>query len=161
MNLIENNRGLTLIEVIVSLVILVIIISTFSGAVLVSLKSESTTKNLDFASSMSASVLDYLSDSDNLKTIVKNEIDISSGDYENEIGNFINNDLESVVKNNFVEIYNNYINNDRFNYLDKSKIIITDRSDIIDELYNVKLKIFWNSDQGEGNYIIETMIGAD
>jgi hypothetical protein len=161
MDLRKNNKGLTLVEVLISLVILIILISTFSGAVLVSLKSESTSNNLDFASSMSASIFDYLSDANNLKVIVENEVDMSSGEYKNEIRDFIKNDLETSLKDNFLAIYNNYTENNRFDYLDKSKIIITDRSDIIDGLYEVEINIYWYSEQGEGKYEIATMIGVD
>lgn len=163
----KNNKGLTLVEVLISLVILIILISTFSGAVLVSLKSESTSNNLDFASSMSASIFDYLSDANNLKAIVENEVDMSSGKYKNEIGDFIKNDLETSLKDNFLAIYNNYTENNRFDYLDKSEIIIRDRSitkdkpKIIENLYEIEIKIFWSSDQGEGKYEIATMIGVD
>lgn len=109
MNLIKNNKGLTLVEVLISLVILIILISTFSGAVLVSLKSESTSNNLDFASSMSASIFDYLSDGNNLKIIINDDdVDMSSNEYKNTIGDFIKEDLDD---NNFLEIYNNYIEN--------------------------------------------------
>lgn len=170
MQLIKNNSGLTLIETIVSLVILIIIITTFSGAVLVSLKSETTATNLDFASSMSASIFDYLSDSNNLKVIVENEIDMSSDEYENTIGNFIKEDLNDdnykLLKEDFLAIYNNYTDNNRFDYLDKSRIIINKLKRIENlydsyPLYEVELKIFWDSEQGEGKHEISTWIGVD
>lgn len=161
MRFLKNNSGLTLIETIVSLVILIIIITSFCGSVLVSLKSETTATNLDLASSMAASIFDYLADADNLKIILENDINIEDGSYENKLSDFIANDINSSVKNNFLKIYKNYKENSRFNYLDKTQITITDRSDIVDSLYNVNLNIFWQSSDGEGHYNIETMIGAD
>jgi type II secretory pathway pseudopilin PulG len=167
MNILKKEDGFTLIEMIISFTIIIILIATFSRAVLVGLKSEVTTSNLDYASSFSASIFDFLADANNFKNIIENEIDISSGKYENKIDDFIENDLEFTsnpdIKDDFVSILKNYTDNKRFNYLNKSKIVIEEKTDIdrVDNLYRIKLFIYWQEKDREGKYKIATMIGAD
>lgn len=159
---IKKQDGLTLIEVIISFNLIIVLIVAFTGAVLVGLNTEETSRKIDIATSMSSSIFDFLEDRDNLKKIVNNEIDISTGSYNNQLRYFIEDDIEnSLLNSNFTDLFQNYSSNDRFNYLEKSKIEINYRDDIIENLYNIKLDIYWQSDQGEGNFTIETMIGAD
>ncbi|RAK06712.1 type II secretory pathway pseudopilin PulG [Halanaerobium saccharolyticum] len=165
MKILKNNQGFTLVEVILAFTIIILLITTFAGAVLVGLRSERTTRNIDLASSMSASIFDYLANSKNLKNIINSGgVDLSSGSYSNDIRGFIEGDLDtvspSVIKDQLSDIFDDYLDNNRFNYLEKSEIEISD-SEIIDDLYNIKLTIFWAEEEGEGTYEIETMMGAD
>jgi type II secretory pathway pseudopilin PulG len=167
MNILKKEDGFTLIEMIISFTIIIILIATFSRAVLVGLKSEVTTSNLDYASSFSSSIFDFLADANNFKNIIENEIDISSGKYENKIDDFIENDLEFTsnpdIKDDFVSILKKYTDNKRFNYLNKSKIVIEEVTGInrVNNLYRIKLFIYWQEKDSEGKYEIATMIGAD
>lgn len=161
----KNDEGVTLVEVILAFTIIIIIITTFTGAVLVGFRSERTTRNIDLASSMSASILDYLANSNNLKSVINSDgVDLSSGSYSSDIRDFIEDDLDTVsliiIKDQLSDIFDAHLDNNRFNYLEKSEIEISD-SGVIDDLYNIKLTIFWQEEQGEGTYEIETMMGAD
>lgn len=161
----KNDEGVTLVEVILAFTIIIIIITTFTGAVLVGFRSERTTRNIDLASSMSASILDYLANSNNLKSVINSDgVDLSSGSYSSDIRDFIEDDLDTVspiiIKDQLSDIFDDHLDNNRFNYLEKSEIEISD-SGVIDDLYNIKLTIFWQEEQGEGTYEIETMMGAD
>ena len=55
MKILKNNQGFTLVEVILAFTIIILLITTFAGAVLVGFRSERTTRNIDLASSMSVS----------------------------------------------------------------------------------------------------------
>lgn len=178
MNILKKEDGFTLIEMIISFTIIIILIATFSRAVLVGLKSEVTTSNLDYASSFSSSIFDFLADADNFKYIIENEIDISTGEYEKRIENFVKNDLEfssntedyvltPKPKDKLDSILEDHTDNERFNYLNKSKIVIEEVTDeetgknIVNNLYRIKLFIYWQEKDSEGKYEIATMIGAD
>jgi hypothetical protein len=168
MKKITNNEGVTLVEVILAFTIIIVLITTFTGAVLVGFRSEITTRNIDLASSMSASIFDYLANSNNFRNVINsNEIDISSENYQSNLRSFIEDDLDSVtpsiIQEQLLDIFNDHLDNDRFNYLEKSEIEISDPEDIddLDDLYYIKLTIFWKEEQGEGTYEIETMMGAD
>ncbi|PTX16996.1 MULTISPECIES: type II secretion system protein [Halanaerobium] len=167
MKILKNNQGFTLVEVILAFTIIILLITTFAGAVLVGFRSERTTRNIDLASSMSASILDYLANSKNLKNIINSDgVDLISGSYSSDIRSFIEDDLDtvspSIIQQQLSDIFDDHIANNRFNYLEKSEIEISE-SEVSDDLdlYNIKLTIFWEEEQGEGTYEIETMMGAD
>jgi type II secretory pathway pseudopilin PulG len=167
MKILKNNQGFTLVEVILAFTIIILLITTFAGAVLVGFRSERTTRNIDLASSMSASILDYLANSKNLKNIINSDgVDLISGSYSSDIRSFIEDNLDtvspSIIQQQLSDIFDDHIANNRFNYLEKSEIEISE-SEVSDDLdlYNIKLTIFWEEEQGEGTYEIETMMGAD
>jgi len=159
MQKIMSHKGLTLIETVIALVLVAVMAAAFAGAIIAGLKSETTTKNLDYAVEFSAAVFDYLGEStdskNNFSEYVLKNINVEDS-YLDSLEDFV-----SAADSNFLqaEIYNYYLNENNFKYNpDNSTIEIEKINDDLD-LYRIELNISWDDDGKRGIYTVASAFG--
>jgi type II secretory pathway pseudopilin PulG len=167
MDLIKNNKGLTLVETVIALTLVVVLTTAFAGSIVTGLKSEKITKNLDLTVDFSASFFDFFNQRIEKKSRFYNYV--LKSDYFVDNIDFSDQDYNDSLKN-----FKNHINNSDFNkyilkpFIDNSNYDLdTDKTEItikkIDEdkrLYRVILNIVWGYDNRTGNYTTESIIGG-
>lgn len=171
----NDNLGLTLIETVIALSLVLILATAFAGSMVVGLQSETTSDNLDYSSNLSASVFDFLLAEDNYREIVlefkaKNIIGDENDDiYQNKLINeedSFYHDLNGIsnLDEKFKHIIDSFSDISGFSLLDSSEIkfdkIVNspeDNDDLI--LYRVELNIISDGASGEENYRISTILG--
>lgn len=147
MEYLRSEQGLTLIETIIALTLVVLLTTAFAGAMVVGLRSETTSTNLDASSKLASEIFDWLSVGNNLINTIDNN------SYEKTVDEFI-------TGINEIEASDNNIN------MDKSMIKITLRDDFyiehfdkyLEDIYNVEIIFYLKNDE---SYEISTLIGAD
>lgn len=158
MKILNNEEGLTLIETVIALTLVVILTAAFAGAIVIGLRSETITDNIDYSSNMASSIFDYMNQNNNLELILNDiSLDFKEGKYESEFINFIN-DTNDEVKKNLKRIYVDYNTNKKLNLSNESMIKIIKKDELLEEIYEIKLIIKFNS--GKEKYEITTMIGV-
>jgi prepilin-type N-terminal cleavage/methylation domain-containing protein len=155
----KNNKGLTLIETVISLTLVAVLATAFAGALVVGFQSETTSNNLDKAVKMAAASLDFLGQNyereNNFSRHVLSNISFTGNSYSNDLDSF-KNDINSDYFND--NIYDLYI--DQFDYDNSnSEINITKINEDL-KLYNLELIIAWNSGENTGQYNIESIYGG-
>lgn len=171
----NNSSGLTLIETVIALSLVVILATAFAGAMVVGLQSEMTSDNLDYSSNLTASIFDFLIADNNFREII---IEFKSDDiigdenddiYQNKLVNEQNSfykDLSGIndLDEEFKDIIESFDNISEFNILDNSEItidkIITNsaKGDKL-VLYRAELNIISEGAKGKQNYKIATILG--
>lgn len=176
MNFRKNNKGLTLIETVISLTLVAVLATAFAGAMVVGLQSESTSDNLDYSTNFSSSIFAFLLDNNNYQDIIKtfkaegliqNE---NNAIYQNNLiseENSFYNDLEGIsnLDEKYKEIINSFDNISGYNLLDEISEIKIDKiitsPDTGEELilYRVELNIISDSAEGRQSYSVATILG--
>ncbi|PTV99088.1 hypothetical protein C8C76_11223 [Halanaerobium saccharolyticum] len=148
---INNSNGLTLIETVIALSLVVVLATAFAGAMLTGLKSEKTTNDLDRAVNFSASIYEYF----NLKfEFILSSIELNSNSYNNSLENF-KNEIDNGQFNNIYDLYTENLDYD----LDNSKILIEKINEDL-KLYKVELIIAWSSGNENNSYKLESIFGG-
>lgn len=148
----NNSSGLTLIETVIALSLVVVLATAFAGAMLTGLKSEKTTNNLDKAVNLAASTFDYFDQE--FETVLLN-IELSGDSYRKTLENFKNELNNSYFTNN---IYTPHTGKLDYNSTNSEIIIEKINEDL--ELYNVKLIISWGISSERGSYELESIFGG-
>lgn len=176
MNFRKDNKGLTLIETVISLTLVAVLATAFAGAMVVGLQSERTSDNLDYSTNLSSSIFAFLLDNNNYQDIIKTfkaEALIKDGKnaiYQNNLiseENSFYNDLDGIsnLDEDFKEVINSFKNISKYNLLDENSEIIIDKiitsPDTGDDLvlYRVELNIISDSSEGTQNYRVATILG--
>lgn len=171
----NNDSGLTLIETVIALSLVVILATAFSGSMVVGLQSETTSDNLDYSSNLSSSIFDFLLTDNNFREIIsKFKANDFIGNENDDIyqkplikkENSFYQDLDGIndLDEEFKNLMDSFDNISEFELLDDSKIridkIITspeDNDDLV--LYRVKLKIISDGASGQEEYNVSTILG--
>lgn len=171
---ITQNRGFTLIEVLLALIIVVVLITAFTGAMIAGFRSETSVNNSDCIVNFSASIMDYLSDPAVFRLLVKKHLanKLAAGSYQQNIAEFIDNDLKEMgssdlvgetldIKSDLTDLYHKYELINNFQLTEQSEIKISDQSEIITGLYKVELDMHWLNRNQSGQYNLATFLGVD
>lgn len=148
---INNSRGLTLIETVIALSLVVVLATAFAGAMVTGLKSEKNTNDLDRAVNLSASIYEYFNQKFEL---VLSNIELNSNRYDNSLENF-KNEIDNGQFNNIYDLYTENLDYD----LDNSKILIEKINEDL-KLYKVELIIAWSSGNENNSYKLESIFGG-
>ncbi|TDO92247.1 hypothetical protein DFR79_10660 [Halanaerobium saccharolyticum] len=147
---VNNSNGLTLIETVIALTLVVVLVTAFAGAMATGLRSEKNTNDLDRAINFSASIYEYFNQKFEL---VLSNIELNSNSYDNSLENFKN----EIDNGQFNNIYDSHTENLDYDS-DNSKILIEKINEDL-KLYKVKLIIAWNSGNGNSSYKLESIFG--
>jgi len=142
MKYLKDQRGLTLVETIVALVLVLLLVAAFAGALTAGLQREIEVDHSLKAADLSASIIEYFGD--NRDFLPANE------GAEISLSNF--NNLNDAAEDDLI-----------FNSLNKDSSTITiTRSEGYDNLYIIKLYIEWHEPQRDSFYeLVSYLTGPD
>lgn len=147
----NDNSGLTLIETMIALSLIIILAAAFAGAMVTGLKSEKTTNSLDQTVNFSASIFDLFNQD---FEIILSKIVLNSNKYTNTLEDFKN----EINNSAFNKIYDFHTKKLNYNS-DKSKIIIEKINENL-KLYKVQLIISWKNGNENGSYELKSIFGG-
>ena len=108
MNIIAEQRGLTLIETIVAIVLILLLVSAFAGAFVVGLQSEAEVDMSLKAGDMAESIMEYLSEQDIAEDYLNN------GNYDKSFSVFFDSEDKKTDilgdDSDLLEFYDNRVN---------------------------------------------------
>lgn len=128
MDFVRNQRGLTLVETIVSLVLILILVTVFTGAITTSLQREVEVDNSLKAVDLAAGIIEFLGEDDENRGIVRDLADNGNISLEDFIE-----DEEFEVDMDFKDLK-----------IEKSEIFVKPDYDGNSDLYEVKVEIYWH-----------------
>ena len=141
--LLEEDKGLTLIETIVAMTMLLILVAAFTGAFVVGLQGEVNVDQHQAAGSLAENIVEQLREED-LADLVGNNV--LSDLLENQLDDFDISDLSSSAR----EFYTNQ------NISESNSFVNIDSDN--GNLYDVKVYIEWEDGK---NFSLETRIHSD
>ena len=148
----KNEEGLTLIEAIIALVVMLILVTAFAGAMTVGLQSEIETEKRLLASDLASSVIEYLGEDENLREYVNlnnEDNDVDDGEQEKSF-----NDLNELLPD--FDFDNELFRSDN---IDKESSIINVKSyENMNGLYNVKVIVYWTDRGNRWNYELNSLL---
>ncbi|GEM_PF-2906441 len=144
-DLFYNQKGFTLIETVVALVLVLLLVTAFSGAMTVGLQREVETDNSLKASSLASSIIEDLGEN-------KIKVNIIEDEYSDEIRlidfySLINDYNKDLEEDEQIQVDDFIIDDLTFSDLNKDKSnikIVNDNFDDIETLYKIKIEIVWN-----------------
>ncbi|MGM0437121.1 MAG: prepilin-type N-terminal cleavage/methylation domain-containing protein [Bacillota bacterium] len=134
-----NNEGFTLLEILISLIIIAVLILAITKVVYTVKKVNVMADNVFQASVYSQNLLEYLK---------SNNIKLKEGDYN----------FEELLGTNIKEFLNNDIKND---YFDNSLVSINkvyENIELQSEIFEIRILMIWKGVSDEKNYKISTYI---
>ena len=168
MVIIRNEEGLTLVETIIALVLMLVLMAAFAGAMVVGLQSEVEVDKRLEASNLASGIVEYLGEGNNLKDIVADNDEDEPEDYRETVTLYINNDYE--LFNSDDNIYTDELDSDLFfngirlnnssDSSDSSEIIL-EKYEGNDNLYRVSVNIKWDDRDNEWSNNLVTLLAVD
>lgn len=159
MNTLKNNKGLTLVETVIALTLVVILTAAFAGAMGIGLKSEKKVSKLDEAIKISSSIADYIAGKTEseyvFKDIILQSIVLEDGEFEKSLNSFIN----EVNDSNLESFFKTQLENKKLNIDENNSKISIDKFNNSDNLNLYKLTINLTWEENYGNYNLEFILG--
>ena len=164
MVIIRNEEGLTLVETIIALVMVVVLAAAFAGSMSIALQREVEVDNRLDASNLASSIIDLIGEGENLKEILSDDSD----NLKSEIELFIKNDDNDNYK--LIDEDDNIIlDNELDSELIFSGLRLDDNDDVtkitINEyktnLYKVIVEVFWFDRSEIHQENIATLLAVD
>jgi len=169
LRILRCEEGLTLVETIIALVLMLGLLAAFAGAMVVGLQSEVEVDKRLEASNLASSIVEYLGEGDNLRDNVKD----NDGNYlEGKITLFITDDYQIYNQNedtNTGNLDNSLFFNDiklannpdtSTTVSDNSTITIEEYNDI-EGLYEVIINIEWLDRGNDWSHELVTLLAVD
>ena len=138
----RNEEGLTLVETIIALVLMLMLIAAFAGAMTVALQREVEVDKRLEASNLASGIVEYLGEGDNLDNL------ISGYNFDNGV-NF-----------GFSDLPNDVLDDDLFISYDDSYILVEEYNGIND-LYKITVNIKWEDRDNDWSHELVTLLAVD
>ena len=163
MDIIRNEEGLTLVETIIALVLMLVLMAAFAGAMTVALQREVEVDKRLEASNLASGVVEYLGEEYNLKNIVAD----NDGNNFETITLYINNNYE--LFNNDHNISTDELDSDLFfngirlnnsSELETTEIKLK-KYNGNDNLYKITVNVVWDDRGNKWSNNLVTLLAVD
>lgn len=159
----DNEKGLTLVETIIALVMVVVLAAAFAGSMSIALQREVEVDNRLDASNLASSIIEFIGDGNNLNEIFSDD----NVDPNSEITLFINNEYKLItdINDQSNTVIDENLDSDLFfsglrldNNNDVTKITINEYKT---NLYKVIVEVFWFDRSEIHQENIATLLAVD
>ena len=170
MVIIRNEEGLTLVETIIALVLMLVLMAAFAGAMVVGLQSEVEVDKRLEASNLASSIVEYLGEGNNLKNIVEINDGDEPEDYREEVILYIDDNYKSyyyydenkkTIEDSFdSELFFDQIRLNNSSEKETTEIRIKKYNEN-DKLYKVTVNVVWDDRGNKWSNNLVTLLAVD